>query len=205
MSLGESGCRSRDLPCSRLKLSTCHKMLDPTQPGKSFSSHSISTPHTHTQSETKQGREATAKCPPAPQNWREVIFRACVFLSTFLSPVRGTPSSIRTGLAFPCGWCGHCGSQDGLSSQFKPFSRLCTSFLCSVLVPTEERGVHIMLQKSPGETSSSHSNLSRSLGLPGWRERTAPEDPHPASIPRAGREARALSRAVRQKQLILSP
>lgn len=41
---------------------------------------------------------------------------------------------------------------------------------------------HTTLQKSPGETSSSHSNLSHSLGLPGWTERTAPEDPHPASL-----------------------
>lgn len=34
--------------------------------------------------------------------------------------------------------------------------------------------------------SSSHSNLSHSLGIPGWAERRMPEDPHPASLPFQG-------------------
>lgn len=44
------------------------------------------------------------------------------------------------------------------------------------------QSTHTTLQKSPGETSSSHSNLSHSLGPPGRTGRTAPEDPHPASL-----------------------
>lgn len=62
------------------------------------------------------------------------------FLSTFLSAVRWTPSSMWTGLVSRCGWCGDCGFQDGLSSRFKPFSWLCTSFLQSTfLAPTKEQ------------------------------------------------------------------
>lgn len=50
------------------------------------------------------------------------------------------------------------------------------------------QSIRSTLQKPPGETSSSHGNLSHSLGLPGWTERTAPEDPHPASLQFRGQQ-----------------
>lgn len=123
-----------------------------------------------------------AKLPPAPQNLRGVIFRVCVFCPPSSQQSEGRPAAYGRASCLSAAGVG--------TAAFRTEQPVQTVFQALHLVSTVRTGahqgtgqsIHTTLQKSPAETSSSHSNLSRSLGLPGWTARTAPEDPHPAPL-----------------------
>lgn len=152
--------QGQELPCSRLKLSGCRKRRTAGRPYTTRLKFLILQYfHPPPRSETRQGREAMAKLPPAPQNLRGVIFRVCVFCPPSSQQPEGRPAAYGQGSCLGAAGVG--------TAAFRTEQPIQTVFQALYLISTVRAGAHqgtgqsicTTPQKSPAETSSSHSNL----------------------------------------------
>lgn len=146
-----------------------------------------------------------AKLPPAPQNSRGVIFRVCVFCPPSSQQSEGRPAAYGQGSCLSAAGVGTAAfrTEQPIQTVFQPLHLVST--VCTGAHQGTGQSIHTTLQKSPAETSSSRNNLSHWATRLDRENSTWRPSPSTTSIPRAGREHRALSGAVLQRQLTLFP
>lgn len=198
--LCDRSCPRPELPCSTGNVSGCPERTDSWTYTSSQALSQVARPAVRLQvpqAETACGRKVLANPPPAPQNLGGFLgcklhrVQLC-FLSTSLSPAKGTPSSVRTAaVSVQLVW----GQQlSGPSSLCKLVSRLFAHFSYSLhrCPPGTRQSRHSTLKTSPRETSPSHSNSSQpARPTPSGcqaapSEKTTPGDPLPASLQSEG-------------------